>query len=324
MPRTHVIGLLAIVIMIVPPATLAQAPPADQTSSGEPSKSSAQESTDSHQLRVDAWKLLKDAAADKKAARRQNAMLALATLGRRSSAVQLVEHALLHDEDSTIRQTAASALGEMKNRQAVPSLRKALDDDSAVVRFAAAKSLWDLGDHSGRDILIEVLEGESSPSEGFIKSSFDKADKKLHSPHDLIFMGINEASGAFLGPFSMGVTVAEQLMKDKTAPARALSATLLAGDHDPRSVRDLDQALGDKNWAVRAAAAKALGNYGCKALVPDLEPLLQDKKDEVKFMAAASLLKISSAPGSRIPSECKLVGPNAPLAATESASVGQQ
>jgi len=256
-----------------------------------------------------AWQLLRGAATNNNVWKRQTGILALGTLGPSPRAVNLVRNALLTDKETAVRQTAASALAEMKARGAIPALRKALDDNSAVVRFAAAKALWQMGDHSGRDILIEVLQGESSPSEGFIKSSFTDADKKLHDRRALAMMGINEASGALLGPFSMGVKVAEQLMKDNTAPARAVSAELLATDHDPRSVRDLDNALRDKNWAVREAAAKALGNYRCPSLIADLEPLLEDKKDEVKVMAAASILRISGARATTIPSECAFVPP---------------
>jgi HEAT repeat protein len=260
---------------------------------------------------VTAWRLLRSAAADHSATKRQNAILALSTLGSSPGAVRLVEHALIDDKDDDIRQTAASALAEMKARSALPLLRKALDDKSEIVRFTAARALWDMGDRSGRDVLIEVLQGESSPSKGFLESSFDEADKKLHNPHALALMGINEASGAFLGPFSMGVVLAKRLAKDKSAGARALSAALLASDHDPRSVRDLDVALGDKTWAVREAAAKAIGNYRCKCLIDDLAPLLDDKKEEVRLMAAASILRISAARPSTIPSECTLVGPAA-------------
>lgn len=263
-----------------------------------------------------AWTLLSKAATDHKDDKRQAAVLALSTLGSSPRAIRMVEKALLNDKEVEVRQTAASALAEMKAHSALPTLRNALDDKSAVVRFAAAKALWDLGDHSGRDVLIEVLEGESSPSEGFIKSSFEEADKKLHNPHELAMMGINEASGAFLGPFSMGVVLAERMAKDKTAGARALSATLLASDHDPRSVRDIDVALQDKNWAVREAAAKAIGHYPCKAVLADLEPLLDDKKEEVKLMAAASILKISAARRPAIPSECSLIVPTATPNAT--------
>jgi len=89
------------------------------------------------------------------------------------------------------------------------------------------------------------------------------------------------------------------LAGDKSASARALSASLLASDHSPASVRELRDALQDKNPAVRAAAAKALGRHPCRSVVEDLHGLLDEKKDEVKYMAAASLLRISTNAGRR-------------------------
>src|SRR5207248_2860121 len=153
------------------PAPTAKQPPASEKAadSVKPSPSEPPQKT--------AWELLRTTSNDRNALKRQNAVLALATLGPSPRAVRIVQSALLNDKEVNNRQTAASALAEMKARSALPALRKALDDKSAVVRFAAAKSLWDLGDHTGRDVLIEVLQGESSPSEGFIKSSFAEADR---------------------------------------------------------------------------------------------------------------------------------------------------
>jgi HEAT repeat protein len=248
-------------------------------------------------LRKTAWEILVAAVADNKASRRQSVIVAASTIGTWSKAVSLVE-SLLHDRDPDVRTVAAAALAEMNSRRSIPALRKALSDDLAVVRFAAAKSLWQLGDYSGREILTGVLQGDSSASDGVIKTNLRDANKKLHSPKELAFAGINAATG-FLGPLSYGVTMAEQFATDKSAPARAVSASLLASDRNPASVRELRDALQDKNAAVRAAAAKALGQHPCRAVVEDLHSLLDESKDEVKYMAAASILRISTSPGRR-------------------------
>ena len=186
----------------------------------------------------------------------------------------------------------------MNSRRSIPVLRRVLEDSSPAARFAAAKSLWQLGDHSGREILTDILQGDSSPSDGVIKSNLKDANKKLHNPKELAFAGMNAASG-LLGPFSYGITMAGQFATDRSASARALSASLLASDHSPASVRELRDALQDKNTAVRAAAAKALGQHPCRSVIEDLHSLLDGDKDEVKYMAAASLLRISTNAGRR-------------------------
>jgi HEAT repeat protein len=239
-----------------------------------------------------AWKILKNGISDQRASRRQAAVIALSTMGPANKALDLV-FSVLQDKDPSLREAAATALGEMHSQRALPALKQSLEDDSAAVRFTAARALWQLGDHSGRSLLEQVLAKQGTTSDGVVRQELGDANKKLHSPTDLARIGLNEASGVFLGPFSFGVVMAEELAKDKGAPARAISASLLASDHDPKSIRALEDAIQDDNAAVRAAAAKAIGNHPCKELLPDLEFLFDDK-DEVKYMAAASLIRIHS------------------------------
>ncbi len=94
-----------------------------------------------------------------------------------------------------------------------------------------------------------------------VRGAMRDAKRKLHSPSQLALMGVKEA-GAFLGPASMGVTVAQEALKDGGAPGRAVAAGILGKDLDPYALTLLEWALNDKNWAVRAAVAKALGNRG--------------------------------------------------------------
>ena len=239
-----------------------------------------------------AWKTLQAGVSDNRASRQQAALVALSTIGPMDKTIRLVFSAV-QDKDAGVRAAAVTALGEMHSSRAIPALKQSLEDDSGAVRFAAAKALWQLGDHSGRALLEQVLSKEQASSDGVFKQGLTDANKKLHSLGDLARIGLTEASGVFLGPFSYGVVVAEELAKDKSAPARAISASLLASDHDPKSIRALEDAVQDENAAVRTAAAKAIGNHPCKQLLPDLQFLLDDK-DEVKYMAAASIVRIES------------------------------
>ncbi len=259
----------------------------------------------------EAWRILRTAIEDHSATHRQAAVIALSTLGSQERAVRLVS-SVLEDKDVAVRQAAATALGEMKSMRAIPALKQSLEDDAGTVRLAAAKSLLQMGDHSGRPVLEGILSKQSSPSEGPLKQGLDDAGKKLHNPGELARMGLNEASGAFLGPFSYGVVVAEELAKDKGAPARAISASLLASDHNPKAIRTLQDAVQDDNAGVRTAAAKALGTHACKQVLPDLQFLLDDKAP-VKYMASASIIRIeNSIRSGKRDAECEQLNP--PLA----------
>ncbi|MGH9774666.1 MAG: HEAT repeat domain-containing protein [Candidatus Acidiferrales bacterium] len=243
-----------------------------------------------------AWQLLTTAAHSHKASERTDALSALATMGPNDRAIELVEFSL-DNKDSALRGAAVRALGEMKARQAIPRLREMLGDRSPAVDFEAAKALWSMGDASGKDLFFEILAGDRKVSPGVVGSEMADARKKLHDPKALAMIGINQGAGAFLGPFAMGITVAEALSKDNSSPARVIVAQILSSDRNPATEEQLAEALTDKSWVVRAAAARALGNCERREMIAKLAPLLMDDKEPVRLMAAASIIRLSATIG---------------------------
>jgi HEAT repeat protein len=237
-----------------------------------------------------AWQMLAEGAADENGYKRAPAIVALGTI-QTPEADKLIA-AALGDKEVFVRFAAVNALAERKSRADIPKLKTALDDESGEVSFTAAKALWELGDRSGREILEEVLAGELKQSPGFVRSQIRDAKSTMHNRKALVWMGAKEGVGFLFGPLGTGLGVMEQVMKDGSAPARALSATLLARDKDSRAIADLGNALYDKNPLVRAAAAKSLGGFSSPTVRPKLEVLLEDKSDAVRYMAAASIVRI--------------------------------
>jgi HEAT repeats len=80
-------------------------------------------------------------------------------------------------------------------------------------------------------------------------------------------MGAKEGVGVLFGPAGYVVGVAEDMTKDSSVQARALTATLLAQGQDQEIVDDLLDALSDKNLLVRVAAAKALGGLPLRLML---------------------------------------------------------
>jgi len=240
-----------------------------------------------------AWDLLKQGMEDKNPDKRRQAVTAIGSIGLDREAISQVESGL-KDPDTLVRQTAAAMLGQMKSKASIPALKSALDDSSAEVAFAAAKALWDIGDKSGRDLIEDVLTGQQRGNDGALTVAMRDAKRKMHDPKAMAVMGFKEASGALLGPFNLGIVAAEQALKDGGGGPRALATTMLAQDCDAESFRLLEWAsTTDKNWAVKAAAAKALGQCGNADAIPKLEQLLSDSHEGVKFMAAASIIRLS-------------------------------
>jgi HEAT repeat protein len=240
-----------------------------------------------------AWDCLANGLAEKNYDRRSQAIVALGTIGLEQKAVSLIEDGL-KDKDVEVRQASAEVLGIMKSRGSISKLQVALDDNAAVVRFAAAQALWAMEDRSGQDLFLEVLGGERKVSTGMVRGGLQHAHEEMHDPKALAELGSEQAAGFFLGPAGYGVTAAINLSKDKAAPARAISARLLAEDPSADAREVLREALQDKSWIVRAAATEALGAHGSVSDVKILAPLLDDQEKRVRYRAAAAIIRVSS------------------------------
>ena len=249
-----------------------------------------------------AWDVLRQGVADGDAEHRKQAIAAVGSIGDVHEAVATVEKGL-QDKDTQVRQTAAATLGQMGSKEAIPSLKAALDDKPEI-SFTAAKSLWDLGDDSARYIFQEVIEGERKDAPGKMHTAVQSAKQKL-KPENLAFMGVTEATGAMFGPASYAIVAVREAIKDKkgdnAAPGRAAAAAVLSKDKDPYAITLLEWALGDSNWAVRVAAAKGVGERGNQDSIAKLVPLLSDDHHAVRYMAAASIIRLSGKPAA--PSE---------------------
>jgi len=239
-----------------------------------------------------AWDTLNKGLDDSDPEHRVHAVVAAGTMGPIPDAIKVIETVLKDDKATVVRQAAAVTLGDINARTAIPSLESALDDNPEV-SFAAAKALQSMGNTSGRWILEEVLEGERTGGPGAVHGVMRKAKQKLHSPTQLALMGAKAATGQFLGPASMGITVGQMALKDGGAPGRTAAVAAIANDPDPYVVTLLEWALADKSWAVRAAVVKVLGERGNQNTISKLLPLLTDDRDLVRSLAAAAIIRLS-------------------------------
>ena len=262
------------------------------------------------QGRRTAWKTLNDGLAEKLSDRRVEAIAALGTIGIRPDVLRFVESGL-EDKTLEVRQVAAVTLGDMKARSSIPKLRKALDDESAAVSFTAAQALWNMGDHSGLSIFVQVLAGERKTKPGMIHTQWHDMQQKLHDPRALIELGASETAGAFLGPGGFGVTVIEELARDKSSAPRAIAAQMLGHDNSEESREAVELALSEKSWVVRASAAEAMGRQGSPRDIDKLAPLLDDTHPEVRYSAAAAIVRLAPRPLAPAASKLK-TGDNAP------------
>ena len=279
---------------IAPETQSAAVPQVDQQT--HPSASVDDQSPDDTSVKNHAlspWQLLTTTAASRNPTHRREAIAALGTIGSQRRVLRLLEQAL-SDKDSSVRQQAAGTLGDLRARRSIPRLKQALNDDSPEVSFAAARSLWLMGDRTGREVFLQVLSGDKPASDGVLKNGFEATKKKLKDPKKLAILGAKEAADSLFGPAGWGIKVIEHVIQDRSASARAMSAILLGPDATADALKQLREALSDQSWIVRAAAAQALGASRRREQIQHLRPLLRDDKNAVRCLAAASIVRLSA------------------------------
>jgi HEAT repeat protein len=122
--------------------------------------------------------MLRSGASQKNAGKRIRAVRALRLLPGNPEATELAENAL-RDRNPNVRVAAATALGLMGAKEAIPAMKKAPSDKKPAVVLAAAHSLELLHDPTGDEVYYELLTGERKPAEGLIAQQMDTLkDKK--------------------------------------------------------------------------------------------------------------------------------------------------
>jgi HEAT repeat protein len=221
---------------------------------------------------------------------RTQALAALGTMGTNARAGHLIADAM-NDPDLDVRTAAVLAAGQTKNRALMSNLRDKLNDKEPQVAFAAALTLSKANDHSGEDILMDVVDGDRKANSGLINGTMHTMSKDLHNPSAIAKIGALQGASMLLGPFGIGITAYEYIRKNGGESAHVIAITELSKTRSG-SLRDLFvKALGDKDPAVRAAAAKALGDYRDKATASSLLDVFQDSKAPVRLTAAAAYLR---------------------------------
>ncbi|HMF61967.1 MAG TPA: HEAT repeat domain-containing protein [Vicinamibacterales bacterium] len=173
------------------------------------------------------------------------------------------------------KMAAAKALGTLGAAEAIPQLRRALQDPEPPVRMMAALSLARLGDQSGNDLIRNM---ENSPV----------ADIRLMAA----------AVSAPNNPTGAWVSTATGALEDPDPGVRLSAAQLLLAHGADRTAAAaaMNRALADPNPALRLLATRAVAETPPEAMagdVPSLRRLLRDSDPRVQIVAAGVLLKLA-------------------------------
>jgi HEAT repeat protein len=233
-----------------------------------------------------AWDMLRSGAKEKHTGTRTQAVRALRLLPHCPEAIEMAKVAL-KDHEREVRATAATALGEMSAKEAIPALKESLTDPKPEVVLAAARSLQLLDDPAGKEVFVEILVGERKP-EGRISEEMDSLNTKT-----IVEFGVQEGLG-FLPFAGSAYSAVKAVRKNSASTSRALAARELIKDTDPRIDRALVQAaISDKSWLVRASALLALAKRQNPEMLNAIVPALSDQNRVVRYTAAAVVIRLA-------------------------------
>ncbi|MDD4161245.1 MAG: HEAT repeat domain-containing protein [Methanothrix sp.] len=170
----------------------------------------------------------------------------------------------LKDNNSTLREDAADALGRIKCAYSVDSLIQALGDQDYGVRYAAAKALGEIGETS-----VEPLAKAVKYNNVIVRQWAA-----------LSLGGINDSRVA---------EILIQTLEDDNVSVRRAALTALGDNKNPMAMYPLIQALKDDDPGIRADAASALNSYNDPDVTDALIQALKDKDGLVRKSAASSL-----------------------------------
>jgi HEAT repeat protein len=237
-----------------------------------------------------AWEMLRSGAKDKHTGVRTQAVRALRLLPHCPEATDLAETSL-KDPNIEVRVAAATALGEMGAKEAIPALKESLSDPKPGVVLTAARSLQLLGDPAGMEVFYEVLADERKP-EGRISQEMDSLNTGK-----VVEFGVQEGLG-FLPFAGDAYSAVKAVRKNSASASRALAARELIKDKDPRVNRALVQAaVSDKSWLVRASALLAIAKRQDPELLSAIVPGLTDQSRVVRYTAAAAVIRLAKLAG---------------------------
>jgi HEAT repeat protein len=200
----------------------------------------------------------------------------------------------LSDKDLYVRLAALESTVDLRHKEAIPALDKALYDETPEVSFAAAKALYSLNDPAGRGALLAVAGGEIKPSTGTVAAKEREMIRLFQTPRSLMLFAFRESLDLVPVPgVGAGVSSVTLILTDSGVSGRAAAILLLAHDKSPDVLPALREALKDKDPSVRASAVHSIALHDDPAYMGDLLAAMSDPKESVRLRAAAWYLRLA-------------------------------
>lgn len=221
----------------------------------------------------------------------------------------------LQDEDSYVKERAAWALGQTREKKAVVPLAEALKDENYEVRRTAALALNTVAEGGDRRLeakkavgpLIKALQDEDEDVRKYATWALEKIGDGIEEVPLIEALEdedqgpeVREIDAWALGEFRHGMAVGPLIkaLRDENSKVRRNAAKALGEIGDGSEIDLLIEALGAEYEApeVREAAAWALGEIGELRAIPALEEATADLDEDLREYAREALQKIKASP----------------------------
>ncbi len=194
---------------------------------------------------------------------------------RQPSSLKVLTEALGNDSDFGVRAMAAEALGNMRSKEAVPALVKALSDKNRNVRSAAIVAFGYIRSRKSVKPLAEFLNNEKD------------LGLRISALNVLGVIGSEEAAPVLM-----------EILGGKNPRLSSIAAQSLGRMRYAKALKPLVKATKSSNESLRMASVKALGEIRNPGAVKNLEGLLKkEKSPDVKYAIVYSLAQLGSDKG---------------------------
>ena len=209
-------------------------------------------------------------------------ILALAGIGpdAKSTTVQLIK--MLDDQQFSFRPAVAYALGRIGAKEAVSSLKKALESpDDQTLRIA---SIWSL---------LQI----DPTNDKYVTTAIPLLTKAMESEKPVVRLEAARALGRIGARAKNAITALQIALSDKSPLVRreALIALAEIGPDSSVAITDIIKILTDGDTEFRPIACYALGKIGTasKPAIPQLHRMLNGRDPHERTVAAWALVQIA-------------------------------
>ncbi len=228
---------------------------------------------------------------------RQHAAFALGMLGK-PAAEQILEMA--NSSTTATREGAVEALGGIKTPAAIDKLIASLNDSSPTVRTAAVRALGETGSERAVRPLIDVLKDENSPLKSLAATSLGHLGQiavpdlltQLRSAHPATRSLAANALGEIGSKDAVAALI--ELVKTDSSAARGDAIEALGKIGSPAAIETMLPLARSGSVSLRKKTIAALSQIDDKRVVDTLVAGLTDQYEEIRQIAATGLGNVGS------------------------------